>query len=153
MALPLNDRLGLKPSDSVHKVVLSQFQGDLAERLNVEQMFVLIDGLLPFEACLYYQVLPLYLEGSRLNLGMASPNDTSATDYIRRIVSYHRYSVVTRPISSNAIQAVLSAYLNYSGSKPSTPSQNEPSRNRTYRNAQARMLALQVQLQKPLLFR
>jgi Type II secretion system (T2SS), protein E, N-terminal domain len=138
MAFPL-DRFGVKPSESVHQAVLSQFQGDLAERLNVEQMFILIDGLLPFEACLYYQVLPLYLEGSRLNLGMVSPNDTSATDYIRRIVSYHHYSVITRPVSSNAVQSVLSAYLNYSGSKTVTPpSHSESSQNRSYRNAKAR---------------
>jgi type II secretory ATPase GspE/PulE/Tfp pilus assembly ATPase PilB-like protein len=116
MASPLNDHRGSQPFNSVQQSILSQFQGDLAERLNIEQMFILIDGVLPFEACLYYQVLPLFLDGNRLNLGMVSPDDTSATDYVRRIISYHNYSLVTKQISSEALQATLSAYLNYSAS-------------------------------------
>jgi type II secretory ATPase GspE/PulE/Tfp pilus assembly ATPase PilB-like protein len=120
MASPLGDRIDSKPSNSVHELVLSKFQGDLAERLNVQQMFILIDGVLPFEACLYYQVLPLFIEGSRLNLGMVSPQDTSAADYVRRIVSYHHYSLIPRQISSDALQGALSAYLNYSGKQQAT---------------------------------
>lgn len=80
-------------------------------------MFILIDGVLPFEACLYYQILPLFLEGSRLNLGMVSPEDTSASDYVRRIISYMNYSLVPRSMSSEALQAVLSAYLHHAGSQ------------------------------------
>lgn len=117
MLSPLGDRAQQPPTDPVYELVLSQFQGELAERLNVEQMFILIDGVLPFEACLYYQVLPLFIEGSRLNLGMVALTDTSAADYVRRIVSYHNYSLVPRPISSEALQGTLSAYLNYSGKK------------------------------------
>jgi Type II secretion system (T2SS), protein E, N-terminal domain len=117
MASPLSDRAESKPLSSVYQTLLSQFQGDWVERLNVEQMFILIDGVLPFEACLYYQVLPLFLEGSRLNLGMVSPDDTSALDYVRRIISYLNYSLVPRPLSSEALQAVLSAYLHHAGSQ------------------------------------
>lgn len=123
MPSPLGDRAQPTSDDSVYKLVLAQFQGELAERLNVEQMFILIDGVLPFEACLYYQVLPLFIEGSRLNLGMVSPNDTPAADYVRRIVSYHNYSLITRTISSEALQGALSAYLNYSGKKQSSSQQ------------------------------
>lgn len=97
--------------------ILAYFQGDLAERIDFQQMFVLIDGVLPFEACLYYQVLPLYLEGSRLILGMVSPEDRSASDYVRRIISYHHYMVLPRQISSEALQASLTAYLNYAGQR------------------------------------
>ncbi|MEB3213042.1 MAG: hypothetical protein VKL39_16940 [Leptolyngbyaceae bacterium] len=86
----------------------------IVDRLNIEQMFVLIDGILPIEACLYYQVLPLFLEGSRLNLGMVSPGDTAATDYVRRIVSYLNYSLVTHQISSEALRSSLTAYLRHS---------------------------------------
>uniref|UniRef100_A0ACD5GZI3 Uncharacterized protein n=1 Tax=Desertifilum tharense IPPAS B-1220 TaxID=1781255 RepID=A0ACD5GZI3_9CYAN len=46
-----------------------------AVHLDREQMFHLIDGVLPFEACLYHQVLPLSLEGSVLNLGMVDRED------------------------------------------------------------------------------
>lgn len=113
----------------MYRNVLTQFQGKLAERLNVEQMFILIDGVLPFEACLYHQVLPLFVEGSRLNLGMVSPNDVAAMDYARRMLSYVNYSLSTHQITSAALQAALSAYLNYVSMKrsqvalpaPSTP--------------------------------
>jgi Type II secretion system (T2SS), protein E, N-terminal domain len=135
MAFPLSDHPGSQPFNSVQQSILSQFQGDLAERLNIEQMFILIDGVLPFEACLYYQVLPLFLDGNRLNLGMVSPEDTSATDYVRRLISYHNYSLVTKQISSEALQATLSAYLNYSGN-------NQRSRNshdHSYHSAKERV--------------
>ena len=105
---------------------LSQFFSEetLTERLNVEQMFILVDGVLPIEACLYYQVLPLFLDGSRLHLGMVNPEDSTASDYVRRIVSYLNYSLLTRRISSQALQAALSAYLKYSDSQSSTARQS-----------------------------
>jgi hypothetical protein len=116
MAFPLSDRIEPKRVNSVYQSVLDQFKEDWVEHLNVEQMFILIDGVLPFEACLYYQVLPLFLEGSHLNLGMVSPEDTAASDYVRRIISYLNYTLVPRRISSEALQAVLSAHLNHAGS-------------------------------------
>jgi hypothetical protein len=116
MAFPLSDRIEPKRVNSVYQSVLDQFKEDWVEQLNVEQMFILIDGVLPFEACLYYQVLPLFLEGSHLNLGMVSPEDTAASDYVRRIISYLNYTLVPRRISSEALQAVLSAHLNHAGS-------------------------------------
>ena len=86
-----DDSSELNLSSDVYQRVLAQFQGDWAKRLNVEQMFTLINGVLPLEACLYYQVLPLFLEGNRLHLGMVTPNDTSALEYVRRIVSSCHY--------------------------------------------------------------
>lgn len=81
---------------------------------NLEQMFLLIEGILPFEACLYYQVLPLSLEGSSLNLGMVNPDDTKASDYVRRQVSYINCSIVSRPISSDWHREILSKFLSHS---------------------------------------
>lgn len=122
MTPPLSDRAESDFMNPAYKHVLSQFQGDLSERLNVEQMFILIDGVLSFEACLYHQILPLYVEGSRLTLGMVSPDDAGAADYVRRIISYLNYSLVMRPISSGALQTSLSAYLNYvSGKRAAAP--------------------------------
>ncbi|MBW4465867.1 MAG: hypothetical protein KME07_10580 [Pegethrix bostrychoides GSE-TBD4-15B] len=115
--MPSDDQPG-SLSDSVYQRILSQFRGDWATRLNVDQMFVLIDGVLPFEACLYYQVLPLFLEGNRLHLGMVSPDDSSASDYVRRIISYLNYSLVSHSISSEALRVVLTAYLNHAGNQP-----------------------------------
>lgn len=82
-------------------------------RVNSDEMFTLIDGILPFEACLYYQVLPLSIEGSRLNLGMVSPSDYAAAEYVRRQVSYINYSVVTWEISSDWHRDSLSRYLSH----------------------------------------
>ena len=128
--LPFNDSLTSELGDQnayrdlmLH---LRQFFSEetLTERLNVEQMFILVDGVLPIEACLYYQVLPLFLDGSRLHLGMVNPSDTNAADYVRRIVSYLNYSLITRKISSQALQAALSAYLKYSGNQSSSKQQS-----------------------------
>ncbi len=116
---PLDDHQASDPNHSLYQRVLSQFDGDWDSRLNVDQMFVLIDGVLPFEACLYYQVLPLFLEGNRLHLGMVSPDDTSASEYVRRIISYLNYSLVSHPISSEALRVVLTSYLNYVGNQTS----------------------------------
>lgn len=100
-------------------------------------MFILIDGVLPLEACLYYQVLPLYIEGSCLYLGMVTPDDTSANDYVRRIIHYHDYSLEPLPISSDTLQTVLTAYLNYSGQKQDGM-HSDPTRHRSHRNVKAR---------------
>lgn len=114
---------GLQPNQSVHQRIVDQFQGDWASRLSVDQLFVLIDGILPFEACLYYQVLPLFVEGNRLHLGMVSPEDTSASDYVRRIVSYLNYSLVSHNISSENLRVVLTAYLNHTGTQQQSSTQ------------------------------
>lgn len=76
-------------------------------------MFRLIDKLLPFEACLYYQILPITLEGTCLKLGMVNPEDTVSLDYVRRILTYQNYSLETQPIAADALQAILSAYLKH----------------------------------------
>lgn len=117
MASPLDDQF--KFPDSIYQSIRSHFQDDLAVYLDVQQLFILIDGVLPFEACLYYQVLPLYVDSDRLILGMVNPNDSAAMDYVRRIISYHKYRPIAHTISSEALQVVLSAYLNYSGSQTS----------------------------------
>ncbi|MGB3612624.1 MAG: hypothetical protein WBA10_02435 [Elainellaceae cyanobacterium] len=90
------------------------FPDELAARINVEQMFTLVDSVLSIETCLHHQILPLFLEGSRLHLGMVFTNDTAAHDYIRRIVTYLNYSLVSQAISASALQTALSAYLKYS---------------------------------------
>ncbi len=84
---------------------LSGFQTD--------QMFRLIDSILPFEACLYYQFVPVALEGKYLRLAMVAPQDSSALDYVRRILAYLNCSLKTEQISPEAHQSLLSAYLNH----------------------------------------
>ena len=91
--------------------MLTQYQTDWAAQMESERIFQLIDSVLPFEACLYYQVLPLSLEGSIFKLGIVDPQDHSALDYVRRLLAYMNCSVVTQPISSEAQRSMLSAYL------------------------------------------
>ncbi|MEM9977926.1 MAG: hypothetical protein AAF808_09890, partial [Cyanobacteria bacterium P01_D01_bin.2] len=82
----------------------------------------------PFEACLYYQVLPLSIEGSILNLGMVNTDDTTAADYVRRLVSYINCSIVSRPISSDWHREILSKFLSHSAKSRQTsqPTQSKP---------------------------
>lgn len=82
---------------------------------DTEQMFQLIDSILPFEACLYHQVLPLSLRGTNLILGMVNPEDSTALDYVRRILAYMNCSLVPQPIAADRHQAALSAYLHHTG--------------------------------------
>jgi hypothetical protein len=88
-----------------------------AAQFDTEQIFRLIDSILPFEACLYHQVLPLCLEGSRLKLGMVSLEDAAALDYVRRILAYMNCSLVPHTITTQTHHAALTAYLNYTGTR------------------------------------
>jgi type II secretory ATPase GspE/PulE/Tfp pilus assembly ATPase PilB-like protein len=90
---------------------------DSATKMNSDQIFPLIDTVVPFEACLYYQVLPLSLEGNILKLGVVDAQDDSALDYVQRILAYMNCSVTTEAISSETQHSMLSAYLLH-GSQP-----------------------------------
>jgi type II secretory ATPase GspE/PulE/Tfp pilus assembly ATPase PilB-like protein len=103
----------LDPSDRLASLDVSSGDAAIDDRLNVPQMLTLIDSVLPFEACLYYQVIPLSIDASLLNLGMVNPEDTTATDYVRRQVSYINCSVVSWPITSDWHRQMLSRYLSY----------------------------------------
>lgn len=90
--------------------------------MDSDQIFKLIDSVLPFEACLFHQILPLALEGSILKLGIVDPTDETALEYVRRILAYMNCSLVTQPISSEVQRSMLSAYLYHGGqSKAESP--------------------------------
>jgi len=80
--------------------------------MDTEQMFRLIDSILPFEACLFHQFLPLSLEGKYLKLGIVDTHDSTALDYVRRILAFMNCSLKVEQISANTHTAMLSAYLN-----------------------------------------
>lgn len=80
---------------------------------DAEQTFDLIDRLLPFEVCLYHQVLPLRIEGQSLILGAVCPEDASSLDYVRQMLAHTRYTIALQPISAQLQQHFLSAFLNY----------------------------------------
>lgn len=90
--------------------------------LNVAQMLSLIDSILPFEACLYHEIIPLSVESSCLYLGMVNPADTVAVDYARKQGSFIHCSVVSRQVSSDWQRTMLSKYLSHKARHKSPPS-------------------------------
>jgi len=97
---------------------------DLAATMDSDRIFQLIDTVVPFEACLYYQVLPLSLEGNQFKLGVVDAEDDSALEYVQRILAYMNCSVTTEPIASEIQRSILSAYLLH-GSQLTEPSHTE----------------------------
>ncbi|GAB4275930.1 MAG: hypothetical protein Fur0025_00580 [Oscillatoriaceae cyanobacterium] len=91
-----------------------------------EHIFQLIDSVLPFEVCLYHEVLPLSIQGSRLHLGMVDPKDAAALEYVRRILGYINCSLVPKRLEPETHKSILSAYLNYSQSRNPKPTVGRP---------------------------
>ncbi|PSM48901.1 hypothetical protein C7Y66_12035 [Chroococcidiopsis sp. CCALA 051] len=83
-------------------------------QLNTEQIYTLIDRMLPFEACLYHQVLPVAVEGQNLILGMVNLDDTAAIEYVERIAAYLKYTLIPQALDSEDHRQLMSAYLNRS---------------------------------------
>ncbi|WP_333341411.1 MULTISPECIES: hypothetical protein [unclassified Microcoleus] len=106
---------------------------DSAATMDSDRIFQLIDTVVPFEACLYYQVLPLSLEGNLFKLGVVDAQDDSALDYVQRILAYMNCSVTTEPIASETQRSMLSAYLLH-GSQLREPSQTETAAAPTAKN-------------------
>ena len=98
-------------------------KNDWMKHIDADQTFRLVDSILPFEACLYHQILPIAMEGSRLKLGMVNLDDTTALDYVRRILAYMNCSLVPQAIASDVHYAALSAYLSYVDQKKQTAAQ------------------------------
>ena len=90
--------------------------------MDTHQVFQLIDRVLPFEACLYHQILPLSLKDQCLQLGMVTLEDAIALDYVRQILKFMNYSLVPQTITSDVHYATLSAYLNHMGNRVVVPS-------------------------------
>ncbi|MDA0266535.1 MAG: hypothetical protein O3A14_06110 [Cyanobacteria bacterium] len=100
-------------------------QADLG--LELSQIYALIDSILPFEACLYYQVLPLMIEGSRLVMGMVNPHDQAAEQYMKRQLAFINYSITTRTVSSEWHRDLLSKYLSHTAKTRQQPPPPSPS--------------------------
>lgn len=98
--------------------------------VDLNQVYLLIDSILPFEACLYYQVLPLFIEGSRLIIGMVNPDDPSAAEYVKKQLSYINYSLSFRAIESDWHRDLLSKYLNHTAKKRQQAKENPANQER-----------------------
>ena len=91
--------------------------------VELSQIYILIDSILPFEACLYYQVLPLFVEGSRLVVGRVNPEDPGAAEYVTKQLSYINYTLGFQQISSDWHRDLLSKYLKYNAKQRQQPTQ------------------------------
>ena len=83
--------------------------------LDIPQSFGLIDRILPFEACLYHEIVPLLLENRTLHLGMVTLTDAPALDYAHKILLFLNYTLVSHVISTDRHRQVLSQYLQFKG--------------------------------------
>lgn len=104
--------------------MLAKSQTNGVTPLDSQQIFPLIDSILPLEVCLHYQILPLCLKDNHLYLGVIDSQDESALEYVQKIVAYMNCSIVTQKISSEEHRSILSAYLYHSqrsaSSEPAT---------------------------------
>lgn len=92
-----------------------------------DTIFSLIDRVLPFEACLYHQVLPLSLINNELRMGMVDLMDVSALDYLRKVLAYLQHRLAPQVISCDLHHQVLSAYLKFKVNDTAKPvEQTEP---------------------------
>ncbi len=97
------------------------------ECFDFNQMTTLMDSVLPFEACLYHQIVPLSIGASHLNLGMVDPEDPLACNYVKRQIAYINYSLAKWSISSDWHRDVLSKYLSYKSKTKSRSDGQGPS--------------------------
>ena len=100
-------------TEAMDKQVLIATENQGERGIDRKQIFELIESVLSFEACLYHQILPLAMESNKLLLGMVDQKDTSALDYVNRILSSINYLLVTQDITAEFHRQILSAYLNY----------------------------------------
>jgi Type II secretion system (T2SS), protein E, N-terminal domain len=84
----------------------------MSTSIDMTRSFQLINKVLPFEACLYHEILPLYIQGDELYLGMVDLEDTEALTYARRMLGFLKYKLVPQTIGSETHRQILSAYLN-----------------------------------------
>jgi hypothetical protein len=107
-----------RPDDTVElDPLVDQPEGDeqptvvLSASIDMTRSFRLINKVLPFEACLYHEILPLDRQGDELYLGMVDLEDTEALTYARRMLGFLKYKLVPQTIGSETHRQVLSAYL------------------------------------------
>ncbi|MBD2204619.1 pilus assembly protein PilB [Calothrix sp. FACHB-1219] len=99
-----------------------------------ERIFSLIDNLLSLEVCLYHQILPLELKSNQLILGMVNVEDTEALDYVNRIFSYMKLTMVSLTIPKEIHQSTLSNYLSYKNTSSLNPQPQQPQANSNANN-------------------
>ncbi|MFZ9737270.1 MAG: pilus assembly protein PilB [Prochlorotrichaceae cyanobacterium] len=109
-----------------HLLSSDTIPAEIKSLVNLEQMFRMMETLLPFEACLYHQVLPLSFQGESLHLGMVSVNDPQALEYIQQLLGSISYVIIPTQIVPKFHQTMLSTYLKYVESKKNVSPESKP---------------------------
>lgn len=91
-----------------------------------DTIYSLIDRTIPFEACLYHQILPLSLVDNQLRLGMVDLADVSALDYLRKVLAYLHYRLIPQVIPSDLHHQLLSGYLKFKAHQEAIAPIEEP---------------------------
>jgi len=91
--------------------------------MDTDGILRLIDAVLPFEVCLYHQVIPLTVKDAKIHLGMVDRDDENALKYLQNLFQHTGYTVIPNRISAEAHQFVMSAYLTYSNQR--SPAEQE----------------------------
>jgi type II secretory ATPase GspE/PulE/Tfp pilus assembly ATPase PilB-like protein len=107
-------------TETTRQRMFTSLQTHLPPGTDHEQMFMIMEGVLSFEVCLYHKLLPIGIEENNILIGMVYPDDEDALDYIGRILSYLQLKMVVQSITDEAHRATMSAYLNYRNTFPVT---------------------------------
>lgn len=85
--------------------------------INLEQIFRLIDSILPLQVCLNYQILPISSIDKCLTIGVVKKEDVSVLEYVRHLLPSAHYSIKSQLITSQTYQLIVSAYLKFNRTK------------------------------------
>ncbi|GAB4524470.1 MAG: hypothetical protein Tsb0014_02980 [Pleurocapsa sp.] len=89
---------------------------------NSQQIFQLINSILPVESCINHKILPLQLKDKYLTLGMLNPEDLKAINSVRTIVTSFGYYLNIKAIDSQTYQLILNNYFQASTSQQNNAS-------------------------------
>ena len=87
--------------------------------VDLDKVPILIATYLPVEICVYYQVVPVNIDGSLLILGMVDEGDLAALDYVGKMLAFSQLQIHIFPLSFEQHQELVAYYFN----NPPTPAQ------------------------------
>ena len=91
----------------------------MADRVDPELVPILIATYLPVEICVYYQVVPINIQGSLLILGTVDSSDVSALDYVGKMLAFSQLQIEVHSLSFEEHQELVAYYFN----NPPSPAQ------------------------------
>ena len=91
----------------------------MSASVDLDLVPILIATYLPVEICVYYQVVPVNIDGSLLILGMVDPNDLAALDYVGKMLAFSELQIHVHPLSFEEQQELIAHYFN----NPPSPEQ------------------------------